>query len=231
MILFIAVTAVFCYWYIHRKKRIKHGNKICHEERYADAEYSVQPTVNVQMSLLEQLESVNPNSHNKEKVLAISYNSNREIERSEFHVLEVIGNGNFGTVSKGELIQMDENNLKTTVAIKSVSNPSHATLSDFLLEIKIMSYVNPHINLVSMIGACTSELKKNNELWLVLEYCHYGELKTYLMQNKENLLHLPPDDQINSRCLIRWCYDIAKGMEWIECALDFTLDETLEMYR
>lgn len=78
-----------------------------------------------------------------------------------------------------------------------------------------MSHINPHLNLVSMIGACTSELQENGELWLIIEYCEHGELKTFLRDNKERLVRGKKGDKLNSRCLLNWAYEIAKGMEYL----------------
>ena len=85
-----------------------------------------------------------------------------------------------------------------TVAIKSVLNGTETEFSNFLLEIKIRSHVSPHINIVSMVGACTSELKENNKFWLLLEYCQFGALKKFLRENKEISLSSSCKEQMNS---------------------------------
>ena len=67
------------------------------------------------------------------------------------------------------------------VAIKSMNDPSNEShVIDFLAEIKIMSNITPQINLVNMIGSCTSEYAEHGELWLLLEFCQHGDLKNYL---------------------------------------------------
>ena len=43
---------------------------------------------------------------------------------------------------------------------------------DFLNEIKIMGYVDPHLNLVNMLGSCT-EVQKDGDLWLLIEFCKF----------------------------------------------------------
>ena len=88
-------------------------------------------------------------------------------------------------------------------------------MNDFLGEIKIMSHINPHINLVSMIGACTSELSKDGCAWLLIEFCHHGDLRSYLIENETKILSGNQTDSINSRCLIKWSHHIANGMQYL----------------
>ena len=40
-------------------------------------------------------------------------------------------------------------------------------------------------------------------------------MKHYLEDNKKDILRGSDDDPINARCLIKWAYDIAKGMEYL----------------
>ena len=61
-------------------------------------------------------------------------------------------------------------------------------LNDLLSEIKLMSYIKPHPNLVSMIGSCSSELTKEKKLWLLIEFCEHGDLQNYLKNNKTKIL-------------------------------------------
>ena len=78
-----------------------------------------------------------------------------------------------------------------------------------------MGYVKPHVNLVSMIGSCTSELNKTGKLWLLIELCQFGDLKRYLMKHSHKIMSGCEKGPINSRCLIKWAYNIAKGMDYL----------------
>jgi serine/threonine protein kinase len=66
-----------------------------------------------------------------------------------------------------------------------------------------------------MIGACTSEISKTKDIWLVIEFCELGELKNYLIGNKETIISGTNSKEINSRCLLLWSHDIAKGMQYL----------------
>ena len=158
----------------------------------------------------------NPNTDLKSQLPILPYNEKREVPRSAFEVGDPIGSGNFGNVHKGEINGMYTKDSKTTIAIKSISGHADDNeLEHFLYEIKIMGFVDPHLNLVSMIGSCTRNLDTDRELWLLLEFCEYGDLKKYLIKNKDQILSGAKSELINSRCLVLWLYGVAKGMEYL----------------
>ena len=145
---------------------------------------------------------------------SISYTKKREINRNAFTVGKEIGKGNFGSVYIGKLNWLHGHGTK--VAVKSISTLiNEKELRDALVEIKVMGDVNPRLNLVSMIGSCTSEAKSRGKIWLILEFCSYGDLKQYLKNNKTKILSGGMDEPINSRCLVKWAYDVANGMEYL----------------
>lgn len=82
-------------------------------------------------------------------------------------------------------------------------------------ELKIMSHLGPHLNIVNLLGACTKQgnvpqilpnikqqallllcgelkclypLTREGPLYLVTEYCRYGDLVDYLHRNKQSFL-------------------------------------------
>ena len=131
-----------------------------------------------------------------------------------FTVGKEIGKGNFGSVYIGKLNWLHGNGTK--VAVKSISTlVNEKELRDALVEIKVMGDVNPRLNLVSMIGSCTSEAKSRGKIWLILEFCSYGDLRQYLKNNKAAILSGGMNEPINSRCLVKWAYDVANGMEYL----------------
>lgn len=162
----------------------------------------------------DSLARLRGNENIKKEVRKLSYNKTREVRRSIFEIGSEIGKGNFGEVYKGTIL-----GLNITVAIKSIlANQSNEQgVEGVLDEIKIMSHVDPHLNLVSMIGACTSDLQNRGEIWLLLEFCRFGSLLEFLKDHKFLLLSdkTQPDQLVNSRCLLKWSYDIANGMKYL----------------
>ena len=61
-----------------------------------------------------------------------------------------------------------------------------------------------------MVGACTTELTSSRNMWLLLEYCSHGDLKTYLTKNRCLVI-----SQNDGRNLLLWCDQISKGMQFL----------------
>ena len=197
------------------QKPMRKGN-----EKYSrPSDLSVESKITLLRTLSGEPGIFNPNKDIKQQEKVIPYNSKREIDRSNFTIEEMIGSGNFGSVYKGILTGLYDTNNKIPVAIKTLSSfesrREFAAFEGFIGEIKIMSNVDPHLNLVNMIGSCTSDFAETNQLWLLLEYCQFGDLKSYLISNKSEILNGKESESINSRLLIQWCYDIAKGMQFL----------------
>lgn len=153
----------------------------------------------------------------------------REVDRSSFTLGVEIGSGNFGKVYSGVLTGLYGTSSQTTVAIKSIQgteingltiNVQGTTrsneINDLLAEIKLMSKIKPHPNLVSLIGSCSSELETEGKLWLLMEFCEHGDLKSYLKENEKKILSGNENEALNSRCLLKWMYEVAKGMQYLE---------------
>lgn len=67
----------------------------------------------------------------------------------------VLGSGAFGVVSQGRLDN------KVTIAVKTVpKNADESKLIALLSEVKIMSFVGPHPNIVQLLGVQYIDLKK-----------------------------------------------------------------------
>lgn len=117
----------------------------------------------------------------------------------------------------------------------NISCPKSA-FKGILSEIKILSYLGPHENIVGLIGAHTSDLQKGKVL-LFLELCDLGSLEKYLREVKPSLLmanDVPDEEEdiYSNRYLItqkvstnvdpflvkdmhRWSLEVAKGMEFV----------------
>ena len=163
-----------------------------------------------------QPEKVETDIDLKEQLHHLAYNAEREIDRNQFEIGDEVGKGNFGKVCRGTLTGKYGPESKMPVAIKSINGLARESeMDDFLGEIKIMSQINPHINLVSMIGACTSELSIDGSAWLLIEFCNHGDLRSYLIKNETRILSGKDNDSINSRCLLKWSYHIANGMKYL----------------
>ena len=218
---FVAIAMAMCLFRLWKNK-CRRNSMMCIKQKdydYAEDEIMNDGYDNVKMSGIAQKTMkgrANSTIDFKSQINLVSCDSKREIPRSCFEITKQIGSGNLGTVSKGELHDLYHKGSKTVVAIKATKGPTEGVkIRDLLHEIKIMSHIKPNLNVVSMIGSCSTDLDNRRELWLITEFCHHGELKGYLIENQKQLLSGAEDDLINSRCLLNWSHDIAKGMDFL----------------
>ena len=97
------------------------------------------------------------------------------IKKSQITLVDQeIGSGAFGSVSKG--ILHIRGNQRVTVAVKQGRDDS--SLAE---EVMLMSRLDPHPNIVNLIGAVL-----HPNLMIVVEFCPLGNLKNFLMNNRNN---------------------------------------------
>ena len=78
-----------------------------------------------------------------------------------------LGTGAFGRVVKAEAIGLGKNgrNKSTTVAVKMTRAEivnNEAAVEALVSELKIMSYLGWHFNVVNLLGACTKNISKGH---------------------------------------------------------------------
>jgi len=155
---------------------------------------------------------------------ALKYDAEKfEISRQAFKLEYILGEGEYGTVYKATASGINETNATMTVAVKQVKSVEDMnqwrTITD---ELKILSYLStdPHFNLVNLMKACTENIDKY-ELFLLLEYCPYGNLKMFLIDKRDkfmgSLSNKPGylESEFNWSMLLTWSYSIASGMEYL----------------
>ena len=128
-----------------------------------------------------------------------------EIPYDKLSIISLVGKGNFGSVSKAKFHSI-ESNSDVIVAVKSLleNNSLDAELNIrrrlLLQEAALMCNLD-HPNVVHLLGY---SLQASN-LHLILEYCSFGELSTYLRENQET-----SNDQ-----LLAFCVECAVGLEYL----------------
>ena len=97
----------------------------------------------------------------------------------------VLGSGAFGQVVKGTY-------RGSQVAIKMLKRKASSNadyLRSLLGELKVMSYLGSHSNLVGLVGAVTRDIKKG-EVYLIFEYCSNGNAHNFVRRHRDNFLDL-----------------------------------------
>ena len=127
----------------------------------------------------------------RNRIYNLRHSSKLEIARDKFEIGVKIGSGNFGNVYKGHFKgwrPSDPGSPGSTVAIKSSKNEDEEEMNTLLSEIEIMMSVPYHLNLVGMVASSTSEFETSRKIWLLMEFCLHGNLKDYLIRNKDKIM-------------------------------------------
>ncbi|XP_041861672.1 platelet-derived growth factor receptor alpha isoform X2 [Melanotaenia boesemani] len=136
------------------------------------------------------IESVSPDGHEYIYVdpMQLPYDSRWEFPRDRLVLGRILGSGAFGKVVEGTAYGLSRSQPVMKVAVKMLK-PRSSEKQALMSELKIMTHLGPHLNIVNLLGACT----KSGPIYIITEYCFYGDLVNYLHKNRENFLSLSPE--------------------------------------
>ncbi|XP_019752641.1 platelet-derived growth factor receptor alpha [Hippocampus comes] len=140
------------------------------------------------------IESVSPDGHEYIYVdpMQLPYDSRWEFPRDRLVLGRILGSGAFGKVVEGTAYGLSRSQPVMKVAVKMLKPTARSSEKQALMsELKIMTHLGPHLNIVNLLGACT----KSGPIYIITEYCFYGDLVNYLHKNRENFLSLNPEKQ------------------------------------
>uniref|UniRef100_A0A7N8XWM8 receptor protein-tyrosine kinase n=1 Tax=Mastacembelus armatus TaxID=205130 RepID=A0A7N8XWM8_9TELE len=147
------------------------------------------------------IESVSQDGHEYIYVdpIHLPYDLAWEMPRDNLVLGRTLGSGAFGRVVEATAYGLTHSQSRTKVAVKMLKSTARRSETQALMsELKIMSHLGPHLNIVNLLGACT----KHGPLYLVTEYCRYGDLVDYLHRNKHTFLQYYAEKNQDSGCLI-----------------------------
>ncbi|XP_064207920.1 platelet-derived growth factor receptor beta-like isoform X2 [Anguilla rostrata] len=120
----------------------------------------------------------------------LPYDSAWEVPRDSLILGRTLGSGAFGRVVEATAYGLSHSQASTKVAVKMLkSTASRSETQALMSELKIMSHLGPHLNVVNLLGACT----KPGPIYLITEFCRYGDLVDYLHRNKHTFLQCHAD--------------------------------------
>ncbi|KAM5170150.1 platelet-derived growth factor receptor beta [Mantella aurantiaca] len=138
------------------------------------------------------IESVSSDGHEYIYVdpLQLPYDSSWEISRDKLVLGRTLGSGAFGRVVEATAHGLGHAQSTTKVAVKMLKSTARSSEKQALMsELKIMSHLGPHLNIVNLLAACT----KGGPIYIVTEYCRFGDLVDYLHRNKHTFLQYYAD--------------------------------------
>lgn len=138
-----------------------------------------------------------------------------EFPRHHLRFIGILGEGCFGQVWKCEAMNITGSDGPVIVAVKTLKeNATEKEKKDLLSELKVMKLINPHPNVVTLLGSCTDR----DPLFVIMEFVPYGKLQTYLRESRVERsygsLH-GSSKHLTSRDLTSFAYQVAKGMEYL----------------
>ncbi|KAM5192555.1 vascular endothelial growth factor receptor 2 [Mantella aurantiaca] len=109
-----------------------------------------------------------------------------EFPRDRLKLGKPLGRGAFGQVVEADAFGIDKTGTCKTVAVKMLKEG--ATDSEYralMSELKILSHIGHHLNVVNLLGACT---KPGGPLMVIVEYCQFGNLSAYLRSKRNDFV-------------------------------------------
>ncbi|KAF7691659.1 receptor-type tyrosine-protein kinase FLT3 isoform X2 [Silurus meridionalis] len=111
------------------------------------------------------------------------YNQKLEFPRENLELGKELGSGAFGMVVQATAYGISKPGVSMQVAVKMLKEKHQAVEKEALMsELKMLSYIGHHINIVNLLGACTG----TGPIYLIFQFCRYGDLLNYLRNNREH---------------------------------------------
>ncbi|XP_026552384.1 macrophage colony-stimulating factor 1 receptor isoform X2 [Pseudonaja textilis] len=115
----------------------------------------------------------------------LPYNEKWEFPRSNLQFGKVLGAGAFGKVIEATAFGLGKEDSVLKVAVKMLKSTAHTDEKEALMsELKIMSHLGHHENIVNLLGACTH----GGPVLVITEYCPFGDLLNFLREKAEHLI-------------------------------------------
>uniref|UniRef100_A0A452TG87 Mast/stem cell growth factor receptor Kit n=1 Tax=Ursus maritimus TaxID=29073 RepID=A0A452TG87_URSMA len=102
-----------------------------------------------------------------------------------------LGAGAFGKVVEATAYGLIKSDAAMTVAVKMLKPSAHLTEREALMsELKVLSYLGNHMNIVNLLGACTV----GGPTLVITEYCCYGDLLNFLRRKRDSFICSKQED-------------------------------------
>ncbi|XP_004453792.2 macrophage colony-stimulating factor 1 receptor [Dasypus novemcinctus] len=155
--------------------------------------YKQKPKYRVRWKIIESYEG---NSYTFINPTQLPYNEKWEFPRNNLQFGKTLGAGAFGKVVEATAFGLGQEDAVLKVAVKMLKSTAHADEKEALMsELKIMSHLGQHENIVNLLGACTH----GGPVLVITEYCCHGDLLNFLRRKAEAILgpSLSPDQDTN----------------------------------
>ncbi|KAM3623906.1 uncharacterized protein V6R79_017019 [Siganus canaliculatus] len=150
--------------------------------------YMQKPKFQIQWKVIE---SIHGNNYIYIDPTQLPYDSKWEFPRQKLRFGKTLGSGAFGKVVRATAYGLCSADTVTTVAVKMLKPNPHSTEKEALMsELKVLTYLGNHMNIVNLLGACTV----GGPILVITEYCCYGDLLNFLRRKRESFLNSQSGD-------------------------------------
>ncbi|XP_006143746.1 mast/stem cell growth factor receptor Kit isoform X1 [Tupaia chinensis] len=150
--------------------------------------YLQKPMYEVQWKVVEE---INGNNYVYIDPTQLPYDHKWEFPRNRLSFGKTLGAGAFGKVVEATAYGLIKSDAAMTVAVKMLKPSAHLTEREALMsELKVLSYLGNHMNIVNLLGACTV----GGPTLVITEYCCYGDLLNFLRRKRDSFIYSKQED-------------------------------------
>ncbi|NWY75074.1 CSF1R factor, partial [Erithacus rubecula] len=144
--------------------------------------YNQKPKYQVRWKIIEACEG---NNYIFIDPTQLPYNEKWEFPRNNLQFGKTLGAGAFGKVVEATAFGLGKEDSVLKVAVKMLKSSADTDEQEALMsELKIMSHLGHHQNIVNLLGACTC----GGPILVITEYCRYGDLLNFLRKKTESII-------------------------------------------
>ncbi|XP_048851096.1 macrophage colony-stimulating factor 1 receptor-like [Brienomyrus brachyistius] len=116
----------------------------------------------------------------------LPYNEHLEFPREKLELGKILGAGAFGKVVEATAYGLEKEDDIVQVAVKMLKPSARSDEKEALMsELKILSHLGRHENIVNLLGACTH----GGPILVITEYCCHGDLQNFLRNKADTFLN------------------------------------------
>ncbi|XP_078404064.1 mast/stem cell growth factor receptor Kit-like isoform X2 [Cetorhinus maximus] len=144
--------------------------------------YQQKPRYQIQWKVVE---GIHGNNYTYIDPTQLPYDDKWEFPRDKLRFGKTLGAGAFGKVVEASVYGMTKADSIMTVAVKMLKPSAHSTEKEALMsELKVLSHLGQHINIVNLLGACTI----GGPVLVITEYCCFGDLLNFLRRKRDSFI-------------------------------------------
>ncbi|NWJ03280.1 CSF1R factor, partial [Crypturellus undulatus] len=144
--------------------------------------YNQKPKYQVRWKIIEACEG---NNYIFIDPTQLPYNEKWEFPRNNLQFGKTLGAGAFGKVVEATAFGLGKEDSVLKVAVKMLKSSADTDEQEALMsELKIMSHLGHHENIVNLLGACTH----GGPILVITEYCRHGDLLNFLRKKAESII-------------------------------------------